>query len=74
MFDMHMEIDFNDKIIKYQPILEILRDLGLPMQANSVYFWQLGACPQPCLQWVKAGWARRRKSKQFTKSAPYQQW
>ena len=28
VFDLYMEIAFNDKIIKYQPILEILRDLG----------------------------------------------
>ena len=39
---MYMEITFTDKIIKYQPILEILRDLGYQRKLIVFIFGSLG--------------------------------
>ena len=33
----------------------------LSMQASGVDFWQLGASPQSCFQWVKAGRVHQQK-------------
>ena len=42
MFDLYTEIAFNDKIVKYQPILEILRDLGYQCKLIVFIFGSLG--------------------------------
>ena len=42
VFDLYMETAFNDKIVKYQPILEILRDLGYQCKLIDFIFGSLG--------------------------------
>ena len=42
VFDLYMEIAFNDKIVKYQPILEIIRDLGYQCKLIVCIFGSLG--------------------------------
>jgi hypothetical protein len=42
VFDLYMEIAFNDKIVKYQPILELLRDLGYQCKLIVIILGSLG--------------------------------
>ena len=67
VFDLYMEIAFNDKIIKYQPFLEILRDLGYQCKLIVIILGSLGHVHNRVLSGLRLAGLSSRKSKQLGK-------
>ena len=67
VFEMYMEIAFNDKIVKYQPILEILRDLGYQCKLIVFIFGSLGHVHNHVFSGLRLAGLSSRKSKQLAK-------
>ena len=67
VFDLYMEMAFNDKILKYQPILEILRDLGYQCKLIVFIFGSLGHVHNRVFSGLRLAGLSSRKSKQLAK-------